>query len=346
MVAGRISMTPPVEKLSISGARKAAILLTVLGEDSAATVFRNLDEKDLQRVADQVASLGTVPVELSLQVFEEYQRITEAQDFIIQGGHDLARRLLTKAFGETDAEGIMQRLTKPRELNPLESLQRAEPAKLARFIEAEHPQTIALVLGQLGDRQASALLMSLPAEVRAEAVKRLANLRRFSPAMAERVSVLLAQRLKTVGEQGKRAYSGFQSAADIMNCIDSTVAQEILVTIENEEPTLAISIRDLMFTFDDFLQVAESQVRELAGAIDKKVLATALKGANEQLKNHFFRTMSSRAIEMLKEDIEALGPVRSKEVTKAQSEIVAIARQLEAEGKIVLKGEANDEYVV
>jgi flagellar motor switch protein FliG len=339
-------MTPPLEKLTISGARKAAILLTVLGEDSAATVFRNLNEDDLRRVADEVASLGTVPVELSLQVFEEYQRLTQAQDFIVEGGHDLARRLLVKAFGEGDAEGVMQRLTKARQLNPLESLQRADPQKLARFLEAEHPQTIALILGQLGDRQASALLMSLPNDIRAEAVKRLANLRRFSPEMAAKVSTVLAQRLQTIGEQGKRAYSGFQSVADIMNCIDSTVAQEILVDIENEEPTLAISIRDLMFTFDDFLQVGESQVRELTGAIDKRVLATALKGTNEELKNHFFRTMSSRAIEMLKEDIESLGPVRNKDVLKAQAEIVAIARQLESDGKIVLKGEANDEYVV
>ncbi len=339
-------MTAPLERLALSGARKAAILLTVLGEDTAATVFRNLDEKDLQRVADEVAALGTVPVELSLQVFEEYQRLTQAQDFIIQGGHDLARRLLVKAFGEADAEGIMLRLTKPRELNPLESLQHADPQKLARFLEGEHPQTIALILGQLGDRQASALLMSLPADIRAEAVKRLANLRRFSPEMAEKVSLVLAQRLKAVGEQGKRTYSGFQSVADIMNCIDTTIAQEILESIENEEPTLAIGIRDLMFTFDDLIQVGESQVRELTGAIDKRVLATALKGTNEQLKNHFFRTMSSRAIEMLKEDIEALGPVRNRDVIKAQSEIVTIARQLETEGKIILKGEANDEYVV
>jgi flagellar motor switch protein FliG len=238
------------------------------------------------------------------------------------------------------------KLSKARQLNPLESLQHADPQKLARFLEGEHPQTIALILGQLGDRQASALLMSLPGETRAEAVKRLANLRRFSPEMAEKVSIVLSQRLKAVGEQGKRAYSGFQSAADIMNCIDTTVAQEILVNIENEEPTLAISIRDLMFTFEDLLQVGESQVRELTGAIDKRVLATALKGTSEELKNHFFRTMSSRAVEMLKEDVESLGPVRNKDVIKAQTEIVAIARQLEADGKIVLKGEANDEFVV
>jgi len=339
-------MSAPLETSGLTGVRKAAILLTVLGEEAAATVFRNLNAEDVQRLADEIAGLGTISTELSLQIFEEYQRMTQAQEFIIKGGYDLARRLIIKALGESEAEGILQRLAKARDLNPLESLQRADPQKLARFLEGEHPQTIALILGQLGDRQASALLMSLPNEARAEAVKRLANLRRFSPEMAEKVSLVLSQRLKAVGEQGKRAYSGFQSVADIMNCIDSTVAQEILENIESEEPTLAVSIRDLMFTFEDLLQVAETQIRELAGAVEKKTLAMALKGTNEELKNHFFRTMSSRAIEMLKEDMESLGPVRSKDVIRSQTEIVAVARQLEAEGKIVLKGESNDEYVV
>jgi flagellar motor switch protein FliG len=339
-------MTIATEISEIGGARKAAILLTLLGEDSAATVFRHLNEEDMQRVAEEVAGLGPISVGLTLQVFEEYLRMTQAQDYLIQGGYDLARRLLVKAVGDTEADIILQRLSKTRELNPVESLQRADPQKLAKFLEGEHPQTIALILGQLGDRQASALLMNLPTDTRADAVKRLANLRRFSPEMAEKVSKILSQRLKAVGENGKRAYSGFQSVADIMNCIDTTVAQEILEGIENEEPTLAISIRDLMFTFEDLLQVGESQIRELTGSIDKKTLATALKGTNEDLKNHFFRTMSSRAVEMLKEDMDSLGPIRSKSVIKAQTEIVVIARQLESEGKIVLKGEANDEYIV
>jgi len=339
-------MTASTGTPRLSGVRKAAILVTVLGEDSAATLFRDLNAEDLQRVADEVAGLGTIPVELSLQVIEEYQRMTEAQDYQVQGGYDLARRLLVKSVGEVEAEVMLQRLNKARDLNPLESLQRADPQILARFLEGEHPQTIALILGQLGDRQASALLMSLPNDTRAEAVKRLANLRRFSTEMAEKVLILLSQRLHAAGEQGKRAYSGFQSAADIMNCIDTTVAQEILENIENVEPTLAISIRDLMFTFEDLLQVGEAHIRELTAALDKRTLALALKGTNDELKDHFYRTMSSRAVEMLKEDVESLGPVRSKEVIKAQTEIVAIARQLEADGKIVLKGEANDEYLV
>jgi flagellar motor switch protein FliG len=339
-------MTNALERVKLSGPRKAAILLTILDEETAATVFRDLNEQELQCVADEVAGLGTIPVEVSIQVIEEYQRMAQGNDYLVQGGYETARRLLVKAFGQAEAESILGRLTKARELKPLESLQRADPQKLARFLEVEHPQAIALILGQVGDRQASALLMNLPPELRAEAVKRLANLRRFSPAMAEKVSSLISQRLKTVGEQGKRAYSGFQSVADIMNCIDTTVAQEILESIESEEPTLAISIRDLMFTFEDLLQVGEAHIRELMAAIDKRVLATALKGTGEELKNHFYRTMSTRAVDMLKEDVELLGPVRSRDVIKAQTEIVAIARQLEAEGRIVLKGESNDEFLV
>lgn len=331
---------------ALSGARKAAILLTYLGEESAATIFRQLSEEDLQRVADEVANLGSVPPEVSVQVFEEYRRITLGQEYTMAGGQQLTRRLLVKAFGEEDAEAIMQKLSRAKELNPREALQRTDPQKLARFIESEHPQTIALILGQLTDRQASALLMSLPAEIRAEAVKRLANLRRFSPEMAKKVSSMLTQRMNAIGEQGKRTYSGFQSVAAIMNCIDTTVAQEILEQIENQEPNLASGIRDLMFTFADLLHVGDAQVREITGAVDRKVLATALKGTSEELKNVFFRTMSSRAVDLLKEDMESLGPVRSREVAKAQSDIVAVARQLEAEGRIVLKSEVNDEYIV
>jgi flagellar motor switch protein FliG len=335
-----------METASLSGVRKAAILLTLLGEEPAATIFRNLSEDDLQRVADEVASLGPIPTELSLQVFEEYQQMTTSQDELMRGGLQLARKLLVKAFGEADADSILQRVTKARELNPREALMRADPQKIAKFLEGEHPQAIALVLGQLGDRQASALLMSLPAEIRAQAVKRLANLRKFSPEMAHKVAAVLTRRMRAIGEQDKRTYSGFQSAAAIMNRIDSSTAQEVLEMLENEDAQLAAGIRDLMFTFSDFLRVDKSQIRELCTATDKRVLATALKGASEEMKENFFSTMSSRAVEMLKEDMESMGPVRQRDVVKAQNEIVATARQLESEGKIVLKGDASDELIV
>ena len=335
-----------VDTRSLSGARKVAILLSVLDEEAAATLFRTLEKDDVQRVADEVAIMGKVAPELSMQVITEYHQLSLTQQTLVRGGRETARRLLVKALGDQEAESVLQRLAKASNLSPIEALRRADPHKLAKLLEAEHPQTIALVLGQLGDRQASALLIALPAETRAEAVKRLAALRKFSPELAEKVSITLSRRLRAVGEQGKRTYSGFQSVADIMNCIDSSVAHEILENIENEEPSLAISIRDLMFTFNDLLEIDEAQIRELMSAVDKKILATALKGTNEDLKAHFFRTMSSRAVDMLKEDMDSLGPIRSKEASKAQNEIVALARKLEAEGKMVLKRDGGDDYVV
>ncbi len=331
----------------MSGVRKAAILMMLLGEEAAAMIFRHLNDEDLQELTQEISRLGSISKEVSRKVLSEYQDLTMAQDRIAQGGFDVAARLLVRAFGENGAQEMVQRLVRAQEVNSsrVESLQRIEPKQLARFLEGEHPQTIALILGHLETKQASALLMCLPHPVRAESVRRLANLRQFSPAVAEKVAIVLNRRLRSVGEQKKKTYSGFQSVADMMNNIDATTSGEILEKIEAQEAALAISIRDLMFTFDDFLGVSEVQLRAVSSGADKKVLTLALKGATEAVRNHFFATMSSRAIEMMKEEAELLGPVRSKDVAKAQQEVVALARKLEQEGKIVLKSEGGDEYV-
>jgi flagellar motor switch protein FliG len=168
----------------------------------------------------------------------------------------------------------------------------------------------------------------------------------FSPDVATKVSTVLNRRLRSAGDQSKRADFGFRDVAELMNRLDPMIAREILENIEKDEPQLVTNIRDLMFTFDDFLEVPDQELRELMNAIDKKVLMTSLKGASEDLRSHFYRTMSTRAVEMMKEDGEAMGPVRSKDVAKAQAEIIAIARKLESEGKIVLKSEGEDEYVL
>ncbi len=341
-------MSIEAEVHGMSGVRKAAILVTLIGDEAAATLFHHLSDEDLHGLTHEIARLGTVSKDVSQKILEEYQNMVVAQEHIAQGGHEVATRLLVRAFGENGAKDMVGRLVRSQEVNSsrVESLQRIDPKQLARFLEGEHPQTIALILGHLETKQASALLMCLPHPVRAESVRRLANLRQFSPAMAEKVAIVLNKRLRSVGEQKKKTYSGFQSVADLMNNIDATTSGEILETLEKEEATLAGSIRDLMFTFDDFLGVSEVQLRTVTATADKKVLTLALKGASETLRNHFYQTMSSRAIEMLKEEAESLGPVRSKDVAKAQLEVVAVARKLEIEGKIVLKSEGGDDYVL
>lgn len=333
---------------SLTGTRKAAILLSLLGDEPAATILRNLPDQDLQRVTDEVATLGHVPFDVTLDVLEEYQQMMSAQDFIAVGGQDVATRLLVKAFGENGAKNMVLRLTGADEpgLMAVKSLKKADPQQLAKFLIGERPQTKALVLGHLDAKQASTLLMSMDPEMRADCVKRLANLGQYSSEVAVKVSTVLNRRLKTVGDHSKQEGSGFRNVAELMNRIDSATAREILENIEKEQPTLAINIRDLMFRFDDFLEVPEQELRKFIGTVDKKTLMVALKGASEDLKSHFYRTMSTRAVEMMKEDSEMMGPVRGKEVVKAQTEIVAMARKLESEGKLVLKGEGEDEYVL
>lgn len=330
-----------------SGVKKAAILLVILGEEAASQIYRHLPPADVEQVTRAIANLSGVDAETALATLEEFEKLVIAGDYLAQGGTDYANKLLIKAFGEEGAQELLRQVSLTAEMSAgkLDSLRKADPQQLAKFIEGEHPQTIALILAHLEAKQASTLVMRLPEELRAEAVKRLAQLRQFSPEMAQRVSIVLHKRLEALGEQSRRAYAGLRGVADVMNRLELNTAKTILEGIEKDDPKLAISIRNLMFTFEDLLTVPEAGIRELLGQLDKKTLATALRGASEELKNFIFKSMSSRAVEMLKEDMEVLGPVRSKEIQKAQMEAVAVARKLEAEGKILLTPEEDDEYV-
>jgi len=330
-----------------AGVRKAAILMVILGEDAASQIYRHLPPPDVEQISQEIATLRAVDSETALAVLEEFERLVIAGDYLAQGGKDYANKLLIKAFGEEGAKELLRQVSLTAEMSAskLDSLRKADPQQLAKFIEGEHPQTIALILAHLEAKQASTLLMKLPEELRAEGIKRLAQLRQFSPEMAQRVSLVLHKRLEALGEQSRRAYAGLRGVADVMNRLEINTAKTILEGIEKEDPKLAISIRNLMFTFEDLVTVPEAGIRELLGQMDKKTLATALRGASDELKNYIFKSMSSRAVEMLKEDMEVLGPVKSREIHKAQIEAVAVARKLEAEGKISLTPDGDDEYV-
>lgn len=332
----------------MKGTRKAAVLMIMLGEELASTIYRALPESDVQSITQELANLERVTPEAAKYVIEEYSQMAATQNYLAEGGMQYATRLLVTTYGEARAQELLECVMRSQAVNAskLDSLQRADPQQLAKFLESEHPQTIALILGHMDAKQASTLLMRLPEQARAESIKRLAQLRQFSPEMAEKVSVVINRKLQGLGEQRHRTYAGFKSVADLMNRMEPIAAKEILKFIEAEQPDLALNIRNLMFTFEDFLSVPESGLRELVAALDKKTLALALKGAAEELKAHLFKTMSSRAVEMLKEDMEALGAVSRKDVAKAQQEIIAAARSLEADGKLVLRPEADDDYIV
>ncbi len=331
----------------MSGLRKAAVLLLTVGEDLAKEVLRALPEADVQRITEELADLRGVTPEISAEVVEEFWQLLDTHHFIVHGGLDYARKLLTETFGRERADDLLTMMRRAQEAaqGDLAKLQRTDPQQLGKLLDAEHPQTIALVLAHLDPRRASTVLANLSEDRKVVAVQRLAEMRQFSPEMAQKVAMILHRRLESVGDTQRRSYSGFKAVADLMNRLNAEEAKKILESIEEAQPELALSIRNLMFTFEDLITVPPASIREIVSGIDKRQLALALRGANEDLRAQIFKAMSSRAVEMLKEDMEVLGPVRSREVAQAQQEILNLARRLETEGKIILKLESGDEMI-
>jgi flagellar motor switch protein FliG len=332
---------------SLSGLQKAAVLMIMLGDDAASLIYRGLPEQDVQEITQAIADMDYVPPQLGLRIMEEYYRLTKAQEHIAQGGETFARKLLIKAFGESTAQDLLAQVQRAEEAraSDLDSLRRADPQQLAKFLDGEHPQTIALITAHLDSRQAADLLGLLPDTVRADVVRRLAEMNHVSADMAQKVSLILNRKLKSVVKARQRGYAGVKAVAEIMNRMPQTVAKGILENVEMNDADVALSIRNLMFTFEDFIETPEASLREIVSQLDKKVLGTALRNASEEVKAHFFKCMSSRAVEMLKEDMEVMGPVRAREVQHAQQEAVNLARSLEAQGKIILKIVGEDELV-
>jgi flagellar motor switch protein FliG len=335
------------QSANLSGLRKAAVLLVAVGEDLAKQIIRDLPDSDVQRITEELADLRGVTPELSAEILEEFWQLLETQNFMVHGGIDYASRLLVDTFGKERADDLLMLVRRSQEAaqGNLAKLQRTDPQQLGKLLDTEHPQTIALVLAHLDPRRASLVLDNLSEEHKVVSVQRLAEMRQFSPEMAQKVAHILHRRLESVGDTGRRSYSGFKAVADLLNRVNAEEAKKILEAIEESQPELALSIRNLMFTFEDLVTIPAASIREIVSGVDKRQLALALRGANDELRAQIFKAMSSRAVEMLKEDMEVLGPVRSREVAQAQQEILNLARRLEAEGKVILKLESGDEMI-
>jgi flagellar motor switch protein FliG len=332
----------------VPGIRKAAILLITLGEQASAEIIKDLPEDDIQRVSREIALVGQITSELAEGVLEEFHQLTVAGDYIVRGGFDYAKKVLMNAFPVDTAKKLLDRLTKAlgTDVVSLDVLQKADPQQLAKFIHSEHPQTVALVLSHLNPSQAAALLVSLPQSMRSDVALRMASLDQISPEIITKIAGIIGMKLKTLGEFSRESYGGVRAVAEMFNRLDSTSSKEILDHIEQQDANLVATIRHLMFVFEDLLLIDQGGIKEILGKVDRKVLTIALKGTSDQLKEHILGCMSQRGAEMLREDMEALGPIKIKEVEAAQQQIIAIVRQLESEGTISLKGTVGEQYVV
>src|SRR6202789_899886 len=332
----------------ISGLRKAAILLVAVGDEFAKVLFRSLSDADVRRVTEEITRLGDVPAAQLTQVLTEFYGLLETQQYMVRGGPEYALKLLTEAFGAGKAEELLAQVKKIRERTngDMAVVQRMDAQHLSKFLENEHSQTVALVLAHLDPKRGSTVLMNLQGPMRVDVVRRLAEMRQFSPEMAQTVAMALHKRMEKMGSSGRKSYSGFKAVAELLNRLNQTESKGILEEIEQSDPKRAIGIGGLWFVFEDLVTVPEASIREFVGAADKKVLAMALKGAKDNVRAHLFKAMSSRAVEMLKEDMEVLGPVRMRDVGLAQQELLTLARQLESEGKMILKMEVDDDLAV
>jgi flagellar motor switch protein FliG len=344
MIANNTSPEPE----TTSGLRKAAMLLIVLGEQTSAALLQTLSEDEVQKVSREVARITSIPQEHAEHILNEFNQISTAGDYVARGGVDYARKLLMRAFNPDQAKRLLDRLTKAlgTEAASFDAIQKADPQQLAKFIHNEHPQTIALVLSHLNTSHAAALLTSLPAGLRADVAQRMASLDQISPDIILKIAGVIGQKLKALGEFARESYGGVRAVAGILNRLDSVSSRDILEDIERQDTNMAQSIRHLMFVFEDLLLIDPLGLKEVLAKVDRKVLTVALKGTSEQLRNHILSCLSQRGADMLREDMEALGPVKIKEVEAAQQQIIAVVRQLESEGVVSLKGAVGDQYVV
>ena len=330
------------------GIRKAAILLVVLGEEAGADIMSRLNEEEAAYLSREIARLPSVPTDVSEAVLEEAYQMSLAHDYVIRGGVDTARNILMNAYGPETARKLLDRLMKAigSESASFDALQKADPQQLAKFIHKEHPQTIALVLSHLNSSQAAGLLQSLPAELRSDVSLRMANLERISPEIISRIAQIIGQKIKSLGEFSREAYGGVRAVAEMFNRLDSGTSRDILDDIEKQDANVTESIRHLMFVFEDLLLMDMGGIKELLTRVDRKALTLALKGTSEQLRQKFLECMSQRGADMMREDMDSMGPVKIKEVEASQQQIISIVRQLEAEGVLSLKGAVGEQYVV
>jgi flagellar motor switch protein FliG len=333
---------------ALPGLRKAAMLLVVLGETTSADLLQQLPEDDVQLVSREVARLTAISSEQAENVLEEFHQMTQAGDYIARGGVEYARKMLQRAFPPEVARRMLDVIAKAlgAEAASFDALQKADPQQLAKFIHNEHPQTIALVLSHLNPSQAAALLISLPAEMRADVAQRMASLDQISPEIITKIASVIGQKLKALGEFSRESYGGVRAVAEMLNRLDSGSSRVILDSIEVHNANVAETIRHLMFVFEDLLLIDPVGLKEGGAKGDRKILTLALKGTSEQLRVHLTSCLSQRGAEMLREDMDALGPVKIKDVESAQQQIISLVRQLESEGIISLKGTVGEQYVV
>lgn len=331
-----------------SRSRKAAILLVTLPKEQGRKILEILDEEMVEKVSYEIARLDDVSPEERNEVLEEFYHTALAKEYVDEGGIKYAKTLLQDFMPRDEVNEILDSVTKSLEKDPFDFLQNAETENVVTFLKDEHPQTIAMVLAWLGKTKSAEVLAALSREKQVDCVERMAKMEHTSPEIIDRVEEALAEKLSNVVGEELHKSGGVEAVAEILNNTGRSTEKNILQTIEEDDPDLVDEIRDLMFVFEDIVLVNDKGVQEALKEVDTEELALALKTASEELKEKFFRNLSERAVNMIQEELEYMGPVRLSEVEAAQQQIIDTIQALEEEGRAIIEGRggAEEEVIV
>ncbi|MBI5359843.1 MAG: flagellar motor switch protein FliG [Planctomycetes bacterium] len=328
------------------GIRKAAILMVSLEQDMAAKVLSQLDKETIELVGLEIAKLENVSKEERDRTIEEFYHLSMAQQYVEQGGVSYARSLLEKVLPIEETQRILEMIEQSMKMAPFGFLQKADAENLLTFMQNEHPQTIALILAHLSHSQSAEILAGLPSQKQLEVIKRLASMEHTSPEVISQVEQALEKKLASFVTEELKESGGVKTAAEILNLTDRSTERNILDLLEEQAPELADQIRKLMFVFDDILLVNDRGIQNLLKEVEPNTLALGLKTASVELREKFFKNMSKRAVDMIKEEIEFMGPVRLADVEAAQQSIVDVVRQLEEKGELFIQGRGGEEEII
>lgn len=330
----------------IDGMTKCAILLLTLDYEAAGGMLRQLPGEMVEDVTRTLASLDEVPGEIIAQVIEEFYNLRMASQYMKEGGLEFAQRLLKDSLDPRVAEKVIQQIQTQVQKTPFAFIQKAESENVLTFIQDEHPQTIAMIISHLAYHKASEILTGLPEQKQIEVIRRVANMEQTNPDVIREVERGLESRLSNMLMHSVEKVGGVETVAEILNLCDRATEKSIMEGIEAEDPDMVEQIRRLMFVFEDILLVDDKGIQAVLKEIDNDELCLALKTASDELKDKIFSNMSARAAELVKEDMEYMGPVRLSDVEASQQRIVDVVRRLEDAGEIIIAGRGGDKDLI
>ena len=329
----------------MNGADKAAILLLFLGPDVTSKVFDHLEDDDIKKIGQSMAGLGHVSRPVIDTVVQEFSSMTDPSAGFFSQGEEFVMKVLEKALGPQKAEILLQEIYSSRG-EIVDILANMDAKTIANFLSQEHPQTIAVILAKLRPKQTGEVIGHLPQELQADVVMRIADVDQVSPEILAEIDDVIKREFTSMGGVQRFKVGGVEKVVEVFSHLDRSREKQILDALDVLNPPLAEIIRKHLFTFEDIFNLDERSIQQIMREVSTETLTLSLKTCTDELKEKIFRNISSRAADLIKEDLEVMGPVRLSDVEKAQTEIVKVASRLEEEGKIVIVGRGGDDVLV